>query len=279
MMKRREEISLKGVLGLITIILVMLLIQVPAHGVMNCTNDYDCDGFFDSDEISSTGITLIDGHTTFKCGTPPYDCLDPSVPDLFVVLMPSVGYFPDNPLDFVKNGFGITIHGDILPVIGIDLNQRVTPSQKAVMLKVSTDTSISEPMGESIEGYPNLGVQGTVFTERIRNHVNSVCQGNSCYDCMSPGTDCTVSPTFGPVINVDEFIKKYIKHTAAHETAHMIGPLRTIKDKRIGRHYPSGTNVILDQSVYYTSKRGIVNWYLGTSFTQEDINSMRLNLN
>jgi hypothetical protein len=190
--------------------------------------------------------------------------LDPDSRDLFVILVPQLnGRLASvaSPLQFVSNpvsqgGLGITVHLISQDqVLGTD--RKVTPTQNAVRVTESLTTSDPNILGFSNTGTPNGLDLATIYTQNILNHLATVYGGLAKVPAGLADT--------------------YIKHTIAHEVGHMLGPLAPAYDSRFGGyHYKSGTNVMMDQSVYYTSKAGKVTFYIGTAYTSLDQASSKL---
>jgi hypothetical protein len=253
--------------------LAVLLIQTPVHAFTCPTSennvDTDNDGFTDYQECN--GITLGDGSyfpgKLQSTGLSRGQYLDPETEDLFVILVPaSPSNFPVNPqnpsdttylLQYVSNpisqgGLGITVHviSQNQVIAGTDRN--VTSTQEAVRVTESLDATSTNPLGFSNTGTPDDLDLATIYTQRIINFVNSVY--TSANASVPPG-----------------LIDTYIMHTIAHEVAHMLGPLAPVYNSNYGGyHYKSGTKVIMDQSIYYTSKKGRVTFYIGTAYTPAD---------
>jgi hypothetical protein len=130
----------------------------------------------------------------------------------------------------------------------------------------------TNPLGFANTGTPNGPDLATVYTARINNFIRSVCGnlygGPNCAD--STGAYDKVQGT----TNDYALTKKYIIHTINHEVAHMFGPLAPVYDANSGGyHYPTGTNVVMDQSAYYKANGSPVNsvtFYLGNTFTTVD---------
>ena len=270
-MRKRQTAKLKILLGLLAVAAVAMCIRLSQARAQ----DSDRDGFTDQQEIE--GITLVDGSRVESCldvaGN--YLCddptvrrfrLDPETPDLFVILVQAnPSSLPANPLEFVtkslaEGGLGITIH-EISPAqAGPD--REITPTQKAVRVTESLDTSV-QILGIANYGTPNQLDQASVFTERIRSYVSSVCANATNY-C---GDDT------GLILGPDAIADVYIKHTIAHEIGHMLSLAAEYNKRFGGYHYKSGSQVIMEQSVMYTSKsKGrLVTFYMSTDYAAPDL--------
>jgi len=249
----------------------MLLSQVPAQAAVDCpasssTTDTDKDGFTDFQECN--GITLADG-TSFPGKSSQAAItvrLDPDTRDLFVILAPATpsSFLPANPLEFVskpvsQGGLGLNVH--VITATQAATDRTVCPNctlptgqttkQKAVRVTESLDVSNPNLLGISKPGTPNGLDLATVYTQRIKNSFTSILG-------TTPSQD---------------LIDLYIKHTIAHEIGHMVGPLApTGSSSYGGYHYKSGTNVIMDQSVYYKG----TTFYIGTTYTSTDQTKTKL---
>lgn len=263
----------------------VLLSQAPVHAGVDCSNassttDSDLDGFTDYQECN--GITLGD-NTLFpgkNSGLARANRLDPDTEDLFVILVPAAptSYFPTNPLQYVSNpmsqgGLGITVHqiSQTQVVAGTDRN--VTSTQKAVRVTESLDVTSPNVLGFSNTGTPDGLDLATVYTQRIINFIKSVCGSSYGTSNCADSTGVYDNNSTGNLA----LTQKYITHTINHEVGHMLGPLAPVYNANYGGyHYKSGTNVIMDQSVYYTSKGGKVTFYSGTSYTSADQAKVKL---
>jgi len=266
----------------------VLLREVPAHGAVTCsptmskTTDSDGDGLTDYQECY--GITLGDGTcvcgqagccggTAAKTQAPP---LNPNMRDLFVIMAPvqspATSYFPPAPLPYVSNsqslgGLGITVHlisqGQVMK--GSTTGRNVTATQSAAM--VVENLSISNPniMGYTNTGTPNGLDDSTIYTQNIVNQVTSLCPPSvTCYLGGSPATPAAI-------------INAYIMHTINHEVGHVLGPLAPVYNANYGGyHYKTGTGVIMDQSVYYTSKGSTVTFYIGQTYEAGDQKAVKM---
>jgi hypothetical protein len=263
-MKKKEGLRASRLIilmALAVIGMIMLLSQVPAQAAVTCptmsTADADGDGFTDAQECN--GITLVDG--TFIPGknsqaTTITARLDPDTRDLFVILSPaSPSNFPANPLEFLskpvsQGGLGLNVHV-ITPAQAPNRIVCSTCTQKAVRVSESLDVSNSNLLGISSCGTPNGLDLATVYTQRIKNSIASIIG-------TTPSQD---------------LVDIYIKHTIAHEIGHMVGPLaQPYNSSYGGYHYKSGTNVIMDQSVYYKG----TTLYIGTTYTSTDQTKTKL---
>jgi hypothetical protein len=245
--------------------------------IQSRAQDTDLDGFTDQQEID--GITFIDG-TVFpgaSSGLPRELCMHPGEQDLFVILVPAAPTnLPADPLEFVykpeaEGGVAITCHMITPAQAGpgrgvtheVDANGNLIldefgnpiPIQRAVRVTESLDPD-GDVLGIANYGTPNGIDYATVFTERIKNHVNSVCSGaNVCID-NATGLSGTA------------LIDLYIKHTIAHEVGHMIMLAEEYNRRFGGYHYKAGSEVVMEQWVTYTSKQGgrNVTFYISTEY-------------
>ena len=140
---------------------------------------------------------------------------------------------------------------------------------KVVQVTESTDSSSSAVLGFANTGTPNDLDQVTICTKRIKTFIENTClNAPVCVDSTGAAGST--------------LINNYILHTIAHEVGHVLGPLAPIYNASYGgNHYMSGTNVIMDQSIYYTSKLDNanaknVNFYVTTAFTSADQSGAKL---
>jgi hypothetical protein len=255
-MKKEKDIRLwSGVLAIVIFSLatVMLIAQPQAYAVTcptSSTADYDSDGYTDTQECA--GITLLDNSLV---------ALNPNLKDIFIILVPAnPSSFPANPLGYISastadGGLAITTH--TLSSAQAGANREITATQKAVRIGESLDTSTPNVLGLANYTNPNGSAIATIFTECIKNFVNSVY--------ASAGATVPAG-----------LIDAYTRHTIAHETGHMLSLTTTYNDRFGGYHYKTGTNVIMDQSVYYTNKSGVVNFYIGTKYAATDQSGFKL---
>jgi len=237
--------------------LAILPIQTQAQ-------DADLDGF-----VETGNIILYGGATYPLCGQgmDRLSCLDPATKDLFVILIPAgTSNIPGNPLEYIympKSVGGLAIATHQIAEGQTDPSRVVSPSssQKAIRITESLDTSNLNILGSASYGTPNGLDNATVYTQRIIEFIKSKCGTN-----YATNTNCLDNTgNYGQAV-----VNKYIKHTIAHEAGHMMKLTKVYDSKNGGNHYKTGTNVIMDQSVYYTSKSGKVTFYMGTTFTSND---------
>jgi len=228
--------------------------------------DSDNDGISDAQEnagITLAGGTRIEGTNS---GLPRADRLDKNCKDLFVILEQAApSKFPVNPLEYVSkprsqgglgeeagqcSSVGITFH--VIPGTQTQGDRFLNSltAQKAVRITESLDISDPTVLGSSTCGTPDQD-RGTVFTQRIENHVRNV----------NPAAP-------------QSLIDTYIKHTIVHELAHMFGPLAPTYNANLGGyHYQSLPNdLIMNQFVYH---EGTI-FYIGTSYSSADQGGVKL---
>jgi hypothetical protein len=232
--------------------------------------DSDNDGIPDNVETQGINLSLPGGPYNYPpCGSSPPDrtaCVDPATKDLFVVLVSAAGgYFSglSTPLEYATKsvpagGLPVTVHWIVLPEGYQDTSNRfLSPNsaEKYVRITESLDAPVDATvLGSSTCGTPDQDL-GTVYTQRIVNHLTSVNAGASQDD-----------------------INKYIKHTIAHELGHMVGPLAPVYNANYGGyHYPSEANdKTMNQFVYYTGTGSTAVFYIGTSYTTDDQAGIKL---
>jgi hypothetical protein len=264
-MKKNRAINSVSTLCLIVAALLMtlMLFQSPAYGGKSgsgggtaCTTDSDLDGFCDS--LETSGITFYGGGS--------FTGLNPATKDLFVYFGPitplnSQSLLPDNPMDFVlNNNLGLSVHlVDTTKVNSSTRTVAITGStEKAVKLTESLDTSGTDLGGTQVIGNIN-GVspagEATIYTQRIVNQVNQNCpQGTTCTDVEGSAT------------GVSNVITKWIKHTIAHETGHVINLKQPCSQKDGGYHWPVQSNFTLDNGVYIRTSGSKTTFTIGSSY-------------
>ena len=66
------------------------------------------------------------------------------------------------------------------------------------------------------------------------------------------GIACLINPSTTALL-VNTVISTFIKNTIAHEASHSMALAPKYDSRYGGNHYQTGTNVVMDQSVYYTT--------------------------
>jgi hypothetical protein len=282
-MKKMQATNKRFGLELLVIVAVFLVIfpcQAGAQtedelcalvGAADNGADYDNDGFTDYQECN--GITLYNGtpFPGFSSGELRANRLGPADQDLFVILISAtdVGLFysnfPSDPLLYVsrsvpEGGLGITTH--LIPFSEANPDRFVSPDSPQKAVRITEDLNADGiVLGVANQGTPNGLDEASIFTERIKNHVQSTCA-----EADEPLSDnCTDSATG---FSGQELIDLYIRHTIAHEIGHMTMLAVEYNRRFGGYHYKAGSEVILEQAVKYTSKKGKVTFYISTQYAE-----------
>jgi hypothetical protein len=234
--------------------------------------DTDGDGFDDALELA--GIQVLNT---------PALVTDPAIKDVFVILAPATSgsllppqangapFNPFVPVSFSGSGINVSFNG--LTPLGLNVHV-LAPSQaaadrtvdacgistqKAVRIGESTDTN-GTILGNCQWGTPD-GIDGcVVYTQRIKNFIDTNCPGNT------PDERALM-------------FNAYITESFLHETGHSMGGLASVYNSRNGGyHYKSGSALIMEQSVTYTSKGGRCTWNVSSAWNQSlDVPAVRLN--
>jgi hypothetical protein len=241
-------------------------------GAADSGADYDNDGFTDFQECN--GITLFDQTEFPGSNTGPADRslrLGPAEKDLFVILVRAANSLipMDDPLEFVsapidQGGLGIITH--LITEAQAD-DRTVSPPWPQKAVRVTEDPHPDGIiLGYANQGTPNGLDDATIYTEHIRKHVEDVCAEGTVY--------CRNSTPFadGPAA----IIPIYIKHTIAHEIGHMTRLAVDYNRRFGGYHYKAGSEVILEQAVKYTSKKGKVTFYISTEYAEPSQQGIQL---
>lgn len=225
--------------------------------------DYDNDGFTDFQECNGTPLYSGAAFPGFISGEIRQNRLGPAARDLFVILVPaSPSNFPPNPLEFVSNsiadgGLGIVTH--LIPPEAASPERFIGPDspQKAVRITEDLDPE-GIILGYANQGTPNGLDDAIIYTNHIINHVETTCAEGTVY-CRDFATGAS-----GP----DAIIPIYIMHTIAHEIGHMTNLAVEYNRRFGGYHYKAGSEVVLEQAVKYTSKKGKVTFYISTEYAE-----------
>ena len=255
MKKRTDKHYRVNLLLMVTAMLAAIfLAYAPSYAACNVSGDNDCDGLIDNPE-ETNGIVLCDGTL--------FNGLALNAKDLFVIVT------PENPNSRMAN---ISNRLEFLSTVvrphEIEESQAgcaaadsrsVTANQKAARVRERLDTADTSGTDDSLGWTDAVGPangpipfgDAYVYTERIASWVNQQC-----------GRNCRTSDSAAN--GVDEVTNRFIKHTTAHETGHMLN-LKQLPDSKIGNHYAASTRgdrYTLDQYVFV--KSGV--FYMGTIF-------------
>ncbi len=227
--------------------------------------DTDNDGFTDQEETD--GLLIATGAVIdfpgLSSALPRDQRLDPASPDLFVILVPAdTSELPANPVEYVSQsqadgGLGIVIHMIDPAQIGDDrmvISRGDGTFQKAVRVTENVSGSTG-PLGAVNYGTPNGLDNAIVYTQRIINHIESVCDGASqCKDSTGK---------VGQAL-----IDHYIMHTISHEIGHMMQLAPEYNRRFGGYHFKTGSKVVMEQSAKYTNKGGRVTFYISEDYSE-----------
>jgi len=293
-MKQKQTIrslNLKRLLFIAAVVLFLGLVIMPQHSMAQVacpgtsTADSDGDGFTDAQECA--GITLSQGNLfggatrvpTCTGGVARDQCVDPNSKDAFVIVTRATpSLIPSDPFRYIaastsSGGLGIAVH----EITTTRTDRKITNQNADGTIGGSLWPQLAARLRESLDisdvilGSANQGIAldlATVFTQRIVNFiVNSVCLANViCVDSTAPTVNDRAA-----------VIEKYIRHTIAHELGGHVLTLAPVYNSRYGgNHYQSGTKVVMEQSVTYTSKSGKVTWYISTAYTDPDRAGIKL---
>jgi hypothetical protein len=193
---------------------------------------------------------------------------NPEVPDLFVILVYATDLglpdtnIPPNPLEFVSDsiaagGLGVVTH--LIPSGEANPDRFVSPDSPQKAVRITEDLHPEGViLGYANQGTPNGLDDAIIYTEHIKDHVITTCAEGYVY-CIDPASSAS-----GP----DEIIPVYIKHTIAHEIGHMTMLAVDYNRRFGGYHYKAGSEVVLEQAVKYTSKKGKVTFYISTEYAE-----------
>jgi hypothetical protein len=283
---KTHRTGLEKKMSLLSVLVIIMLAIVPAtvHAAFDCTvagsGDYDNDGFTDTQEC--TGITLADGSTiegaNSSASIARENRLDPETKDLFIIVVPlangslmaNAGNLITDPTATLAN-VGITAHILMGSFWAMSEDRTVAQSgsaQNAVKITEDPDGTLKSgrnylPFGDSHYGTPN-GLDGaTVWTQRIKNYVETVAcpnAGDPCTDAVS-GANGT-----GAVVNA------YITNVIAHEVGHVMELTNVSISKYNGNHYAPGSDTVMEQSIVYkTSKKdGAVTFTIPQAYAAGD---------
>lgn len=264
-------------------------VTLPGICISDPPGDYDGDGYTNSEECY--GISAFYNKSTSFPGFDQSDVLpsrndylDPMTPDLFVILRPATEFgatyslIPSDALEFVDldisaGGLGVATHqveqADVDPTRLITINQAAIRITEIHLSPFTNCTYGGEVVvGNAEYGTPNGLDRGEIFTQRIVDFIDSLCKDATiCEDVGgTSGSTACGSPGVTPPDALDNL---YIKQSIAHEIGHMLQLVRPEDyNKRFnGYHYKSGSQVIMEQSVTITSRKGKVTFYISNDYS------------
>jgi hypothetical protein len=242
------------------------------------TDYQECQGISGADTgiafaggISFGGATSLPRCTT---GTLRANCLDPNSKDFFVVFRRagtepcttstqlSCTWIPTNPDLFVSRalsagGLGITVHA-LSEGAGIAGDRLVLAIGSGPRYLIVTESLAAATADDDDLGVGNVGTPGdpfafaTIFTRRIVDYHAGVYSN---------------AGASAPVAERD----LYILHTLTHEVSHNLDLCGCPDNPRYGgRHYKTGTFVVMEQSVKVTVKGSTVTFFISDHYPSTD---------
>jgi hypothetical protein len=144
--------------------------------------------------------------------------------------------------------------------------------QFATRITESLDVSDPDTLGEGSRGI--AGDNATTYTQRIKDHINKICNLYPSYACVDADGVTMKTQTDG----INPLFRKWVKHDVAHETGHA---LRLTKDPDSSGtfHYAEGSDTVMEKYVTYkvsTSKQKITFYYISDKFSDADRTNMYL---
>jgi hypothetical protein len=258
-------------------LLALVLAFFPVHAdAVTCpvpagSTDTDADGFTDQQECNglllAPGLTLPAGLTSIPVCPPNVaaadrpNCVDPNSKDFFVVIARATPtLIPTNSTQFISDslsqgGLAITVHEIVEGQVGPDRLVMLGGTQK--YLKVTESLAPATADDNSL-GVGNVGTVNSafafaiVFTQRIVDYHASVYASKNRQ---------------APAAERDN----YIRHTVAHEISHNLDLCACPDNPRTGgRHYKTGTVVVMEQSVKVTTSGSTVVFSISTDYPSAD---------
>jgi hypothetical protein len=224
--------------------------------------DCDQDGYSDDEECNGLSVPAAAFDFPSCTAAPGPDCLDPTVPDVFLLFekaspsnFDALGISDEEAFAAVTGATGLPQRLHILDPATTTLlpgqgGRAVTARQSAFLLRESTSSPTGCPMTASLGFTPgggiapslNQGKEGIVYTERIINHVECVY--------VDGGADPGGADALQDKIEM-------IQHTTAHELTHNQRLAPEDVSRFGGHHYKTGSNCVMDQAVTYTTRKGV----------------------
>ncbi len=246
---------------------------------------YDCDQDGYNDREECVGISSGAAFTYPSCRVSPTstpNCLDPKIPDVFVVLQKDTAHPSGSAYDqlgiaagtefryitqpVANGGLPLQLHqlAPGTPLLSSPQPNGVTATQAALLVRevrenLAFPCPISDALGRvNSPGSANEGNGfnvATIFSARILRHVDCVY--------LSVGN----SSTSRVAVQTAQLL-----HTTAHEAAHQMEGAPESVDRFGGQHYKSGTGCVLDQSTQASIKGSAVTFLIPSRFCGPDVN-------
>jgi hypothetical protein len=253
------------------LIAALALGAAPAFAQVDCVNapppadslaDSDGDGFTDAQECAGIDLNLGSYLNTGTTTVPIHVATNPNLKDVFVIVSQSASgsllpanfnpYAPATYYGVSFNGvaaLGLNVHVVTADQVGPDRTISSVSPQKAVSIAESLDIN-GTILGNCQWGTPD-GFDGcVVFTQRVKNFIDSTCNGAG---------DTTTDR--------NAVFMAYITESFIHETGHSLGGLTSDYNSRFGGyHYKPGSGVVMEQSVTYSTKGGKCTFYISSGW-------------
>jgi hypothetical protein len=240
--------------------------------------DFDQDGFLNVEECAGLIKSPPEVNLTVYGFLPGCsDCLDPAVPDLFVILnRASPSHIPANPFWHVSKppadgGLGINVHvieySEALDLLQhgrmvIDRGGTSMSFQKAVQVNESPSASPIFGRVDAQWGTPNGLDTVWIWTNAIMDFIDDKCGNVPCID------DTTQAR---PTLPFDDSLYAvFIRNTLAHEIGHDIKLRKDYNSRFGGWHQSTKDMKMMSQSVDFRTRRTSVTWFTATHFDPPD---------
>ena len=294
-MKTQQSLVSRMFVALTTVLIVLLAsghagAELDASTICNNLveyggDDYDRDGFLNREEceglVQGIGGASLNWPGWKQSSTKEKPKLDPTRSDLLIILVrANPTYIPTNePFIYISNaqivgGLGINVYeipeADVNAVLASNrmVVNRGATYQKAIKVQESL---IPYPVfGKCDEEWatPNGLDNCWVFTQEIRNFIDTMCTNIAPDKCQDKATGITLATGLYDL---------FIRHTIAHECGHDMKLRGIYVSEAGGYHYPSKDHVTMSQSVEYKQAKTSVTWQIGTKyFAPNDMNDFTL---
>jgi hypothetical protein len=303
-MRGRNKIHSR--VGLMVLLMAVLtLAWVPAQAQIAPNSDNDNDGFSAEWETlgcsysATANLIMLDARPFFpNCGaTTNSQFVDPSIPDVFVILTPLIATAPSllrtgpNWLEYithVRSPYRVHQINRTAAIPPAKVKKVIDdPTVPQLAIRVYEDSTSAYKTGYVLgkttgQGTPNDPGDSFVYTKRIQDYVLSVYTRDK-HDTLkkqcvyqdpktvNPQVICATNETWSACVAklpglYDIYKKQVIAHEAGHKTK-----LSAYCDPKIGCHYQSGTGVLMDQAVVVKETSTAVTWYIPYRHNDSDV--------